>query len=70
MSTMDTIKLCGGEPANFLDIGGGANHEMIMEAIKLLENDEDINSILINIFGGILSCDILASSIIRAVEEI
>ena len=70
MSTMDTIKLCGGEPANFLDIGGGANHETVMEAIKLLENDEDINSILINIFGGILSCDILASSIIRAAEEV
>lgn len=70
MATMDAIKLYGGEPANFLDIGGGASHEQIMEAIKLLESDDDISSLFINIFGGIMSCDIIASSIIRAAEEI
>ncbi len=69
MATMDIIKLQGGQPANFLDIGGGATHEQIMESIKLLENDDDISAIFINIFGGIMSCDMIASSIIRAAEE-
>lgn len=64
MATMDTIKLKGGEPANFLDIGGTASHEQIFEAIKLLENDDEIATILINIYGGIMKCDMIASSII------
>lgn len=67
MATMDTIKLFNGSPANFLDIGGGASHEQIMESIKLLGSDEDVDAIIINIFGGILRCDKLASSVINAV---
>jgi len=70
MATMDIIKLHGGEPANFLDVGGTATHEQIMEAIKILENDERIGSIIFNIFGGIMSCDRIASSILKAAEEI
>lgn len=70
MATMDAIKLYGGQPANFLDIGGGATHEQIMEAIKILENDPHITSIVLNIFGGIMSCDKIAASIMRAVDEI
>lgn len=70
MATMDVIKHYGGEPANFLDIGGGASHEQIIESIKLLETDKDVNTIFINIFGGIMKCDMIASSIIRAAEEI
>ena len=70
MASMDCIKYFGGEPANFLDIGGTATHEQIMEAIKLLETDEEITAIYINIFGGITSCDRIASSIIKTAEEI
>jgi succinyl-CoA synthetase beta subunit len=70
MATMDIIKLHGGKPANFLDIGGGASHEQIMEGIKLLENDNNVIAIFLNIFGGILKCDKVATSIIRATEEI
>ena len=64
MATMDIIKLKGGEPANFLDVGGTASHEQIMEAVKLLENDERIGSIIFNIFGGIMSCERIAASIL------
>lgn len=70
MATMDAINFYGGKPSNFLDIGGGATHEQIMEAIKLLEKDPQISTLVINIFGGILSCDMIASSILQAVEEI
>jgi succinyl-CoA synthetase beta subunit len=70
MATMDIIKLYGGDPANFLDLGGGASHEQILEAIKLLETDHEVSCIFINIFGGIMKCDMIASSIIRAAEEI
>ena len=70
MATMDIIKLKGGEPANFLDVGGTASHEQIMEAVKLLENDERIGSIIFNIFGGIMSCERIAASILKAAEEI
>jgi succinyl-CoA synthetase beta subunit len=70
MATMDTIKLYGGDPSNFLDLGGGASHEQIFESIKLLETDEEVATIFINIFGGIMKCDMIASSIIRAAEEI
>jgi hypothetical protein len=66
MSTMDIIKLYGGNPANFLDVGGSAEDEQMVEAIKLLNNDPEVESIFINIFGGILRCDNLAQSIITA----
>jgi len=59
MSTMDIIKLYGGEPANFLDVGGGADSDQMTEAIKLLNNDDEVKAIFINIFGGILRCDVL-----------
>lgn len=70
MSTMDIIKLYGGEPANFLDVGGSAEGESLKEALKLLENDKEVKAIFVNIFGGILRCDNLAASIIKANEEI
>lgn len=70
MSTMDIIKLYGGNPANFLDVGGSADGEQMTEAIKLLNNDPEVKSIFINIFGGILRCDVLAESIINAAEQI
>ena len=70
MSTMDIIKQHGGNPANFLDVGGSAEDEQMVEAIKLLNNDPDVNAIFINIFGGILKCDNLASSIIQAAKQI
>ena len=69
MSTMDIIKLYGGNPANFLDVGGSAEDEQILEAIKLLNNDPDVASIFINIFGGILRCDSIAQSIMIAAEH-
>jgi succinyl-CoA synthetase beta subunit len=59
MSTMDIIKIYGGEPANFLDVGGSANGDQMTEAIKLLNNDSDVKAIFVNIFGGILKCDVL-----------
>lgn len=60
MSTMDIIKHYGGNPANFLDVGGGADDEQMSEALKLLNNDPEVKAIFINIFGGILRCDSLA----------
>ena len=60
MATMDIIKLAGGEPANFLDVGGGANAEQIRNAFKILMSDKSVKAVLINIFGGILRCDVLA----------
>ena len=70
MATMDIIKLAGGEPANFLDVGGGANAEQIKNAFRILMMDPDVNSVLINIFGGILRCDVLAAGVIAAVKEL
>ncbi|CDW84123.1 succinate-ligase [Stylonychia lemnae] len=70
MATMDIIKHYGGNPANFLDVGGSAEGEQMVEAIKLLNNDPEVDSIFINIFGGILRCDNLAQSIINAAEQI
>ena len=70
MATMDIIKLAGGEPANFLDVGGGANAEQIRNAFKILMSDKKVNAVLINIFGGILRCDILAQGVIAAVKEL
>jgi succinyl-CoA synthetase beta subunit len=70
MATMDIIKLAGGEPANFLDVGGGANKEQIRNAFKILMADKNVRAVLINIFGGILRCDILAAGVIAAVQEL
>ncbi len=70
MATMDIIKLAGGEPANFLDVGGGANAEQIKNAFKILMSDGNVKAVLINIFGGILRCDVLAQGVIAAVKEL
>ena len=70
MATMDIIKLAGGMPANFLDVGGGANAEQIRNAFKILMSDRNVKAVLINIFGGILRCDILAAGVIAAVKEL
>ena len=70
MATMDIIKLAGGEPANFLDVGGGANAEQIRNAFKILMSDTSVKAVLINIFGGILRCDILAEGVIAAVTDL
>ena len=70
MATMDIIKLAGGEPANFLDVGGGANAEQIKNAFRLLMADKNVKAVLINIFGGILRCDVLAAGVIAAVKEL
>src|SRR5215203_5592611 len=70
MATMDIIKLSGGEPANFLDVGGGANAEQIRNAFKILMSDKNVRAVLINIFGGILRCDVLAAGVIAAVKEL
>ena len=59
MATMDVIKLHGGEPANFLDVGGGATKERVSEALKIILSDENVKGILVNIFGGIVRCDLL-----------
>src|SRR5262245_37630580 len=69
MATMDIIKLAGGSPANFLDVGGGANAEQIRNAFKILMSDKNVRAVLINIFGGILRCDVLAQGVIAAVKE-
>lgn len=66
MATMDTIKLFGGEPANFLDVGGGATAEKVTEAFKLMLKSEDVKAILVNIFGGIMRCDVIADGVIQA----
>jgi succinyl-CoA synthetase beta subunit len=70
MATMDIIKLAGGEPANFLDVGGGANAEQIKNAFRILMADHNVRAVLINIFGGILRCDVLAQGVIAAVQEL
>ncbi len=70
MATMDLIKLHGGDPANFLDVGGTATKERVAEAFKIILSDEKVNGILVNIFGGIVRCDIIAEGIIAAVEEV
>ena len=69
MATMDVIKLYGGEPANFLDIGGGADSKSITAAFSIILEDERLEGILVNIFGGIIRCDMVARSIIEASEE-
>jgi len=70
MATMDIIKLAGGEPANFLDVGGGANAEQIKNAFRILMADKHVKAVLINIFGGILRCDVLAQGVIAAVKQL
>ncbi len=70
MTTMDIIKLAGGDPANFLDVGGGANVEQIANAFRILTADEDVKAVFVNIFGGILRCDRLAQGLIEAVKTV
>ncbi len=70
MATMDIVKLYGGEPANFLDVGGGATEERVTEAFKLILSDKNVQAILINIFGGIVKCDLIANGIIAAVKGV
>jgi succinyl-CoA synthetase beta subunit len=69
MATMDIIKLYGAEPANFLDVGGGASKEKVSEGFKIILSDPNVKGILVNIFGGILRCDIIAEGIIAAARE-
>ncbi|MCA3006494.1 MAG: ADP-forming succinate--CoA ligase subunit beta [Planctomycetaceae bacterium] len=66
MATMDTIKLCGGEPANFLDVGGSASEEAVTEAFSIILSDKHVKGVLVNIFGGIMRCDVIAQGIINA----
>jgi succinyl-CoA synthetase beta subunit len=70
MGTMDTIALFGGEPANFLDVGGGATEEMVTDAFTLLTRDPKVRCILVNIFGGIMKCDVIAKGVIAAAQKI
>jgi succinyl-CoA synthetase beta subunit len=70
MATMDLVKLSGGNPANFLDVGGGATKERVTEAFKIILSDEKVKAILVNIFGGIVRCDLIAEGIIGAVSEV
>jgi succinyl-CoA synthetase beta subunit len=70
MATMDIIKLHGGEPANFLDVGGGATSERVTEAFKLILSNEKVSAILVNIFGGIVRCDLIAEGIVDAVKQV
>jgi succinyl-CoA synthetase beta subunit len=69
MATMDLIKQAGAEPANFLDVGGGANVEMIEKGFTIIMADPDVQAVLINIFGGILRCDLLAKGVIQAAQK-
>ena len=70
MATMDIIKLYGAEPANFLDVGGGATKEKVTEAFKIITSDPNVKGILVNIFGGIMRCDVIAEGVISAVKEV
>ncbi|MGR9114719.1 MAG: ADP-forming succinate--CoA ligase subunit beta [Gammaproteobacteria bacterium] len=70
MATMDLVKLKGGQPANFLDVGGGTNPEKVAEAFKLILDDPSVKAVLVNIFGGIVKCDVIAEGIIAAVKEV
>ena len=70
MATMDIIKYVGGEPANFLDVGGGAEKDQIVAAFKLITEDPNVKGIFVNIFGGIMRCDIIANGVVAAVEEV
>jgi succinyl-CoA synthetase beta subunit len=70
MATMDVIKLKGAEPANFLDVGGGANREQVTNAFKILLSDPNVKGVLVNIFGGIMKCDIIAEGVVAAAKEV
>ena len=70
MATMDIIKLFGGEPANFLDVGGGATAEKVTAAFKIILSDPKVKAILVNIFGGIMKCDVIATGVVAAAKEI
>ena len=70
MATMDTIKLFGGEPANFLDVGGGATAEKVTEAFKIMLRNPGLKAILVNIFGGIMKCDTIAEGVISASKAV
>jgi succinyl-CoA synthetase beta subunit len=69
MATMDLVKLAGGEPANFLDVGGGASEEQVKNAFRIILSDKNVKAVLINIFGGIMRCDIIAKGVVAAVRE-
>ena len=70
MSTMDLIKIHGGEPANFLDVGGGANEDQVTEAFRIILSDKNVKAVLVNIFGGIMKCDIIVSALLNAYEKV
>jgi succinyl-CoA synthetase beta subunit len=70
MGTMDIVKLHGGQPANFLDVGGGATKERVTEAFKIILSDANVKAVFVNIFGGIVRCDMIAEGIIGAVKEV
>ena len=70
MATMDIIKLYGGEPANFLDVGGNANKERVTAAFKIILSDDNVKGILVNIFGGIMRCDIIAEGVVAAAKDL
>ena len=70
MATMDVIKLYGGEPANFLDVGGGANEEQVKTAFSIILEDPNVKGVLVNIFGGIMRCDIIARGVIGATQAL
>jgi len=70
MATMDIIKLYGGEPANFLDVGGGASREKVTSAFKIITADPNVKGILVNIFGGIMRCDTIAEGVVAAVKDV
>jgi succinyl-CoA synthetase beta subunit len=69
MATMDLIKAAGAEPANFLDVGGGANEEMVENGFRIILSDPNVKGVLINIFGGILRCDVLAEGVVKAARK-
>jgi succinyl-CoA synthetase beta subunit len=70
MATMDLIKLAGAEPANFLDVGGGASAEMVENGFRIILSDPNVKGVLINIFGGILRCDVLAQGVVEAAKKV
>ncbi len=70
MATLDIIKLYGAEPANFLDVGGGASKEKVTAAFRIITSDPNVEGILVNIFGGIMRCDIIAEGVVAAVREV
>lgn len=70
MATMDLIKVHGGDPANFLDVGGGANTQQVTEAFRIILADSKVKAVLVNIFGGIMKCDVIATAIVTAAKEV